>query len=195
MDYKFKKILIGQHVILKKTEIEDAQFIFNLRTSKAGRFLRQPKGYNLENQIMWMNSRPNNEINYIIIAKSTNEKVGTVSIYDVNFQDGIANVGRLILDEKYLKQSNPYGLESIFLTYDFVFNNLNLRKISGDILATNTEMVKFQLFLGMEQEGFLKEHILIQDQYVGLHLMSLFKHNFSSFYSKKILFLLKEFSK
>lgn len=195
MENKFDTLLVGHHVILKKTEIQDALFIYQLRTSKAGQFLRQPLDYNLESQENWMRNRPNNEINYIICDKNTNEKVGTISIYDVNFIDRIANVGRLILVEKYLNVSTPYGLEALYLTYNFVFNNLDFRKITGDILAKNVDMFKFQLFLGMEQEGFLKEHVLIQNKFEDLHIMSLFKNKFTSMYSKRTAFLLKSFSK
>lgn len=194
MENKFDKLLVGKYIILQKAEIQDAIFIYQLRTSSAGRFLRQPLDYNLESQVNWMKNRPNNEINYIICDKNSNEKVGTISIYDVNFIDNIANVGRLILVEKYLKKSNPYGLEALLLTYDFVFNNLDFRKITGDILAKNVEMVKFQNFLGMEQEGYLKEHVFIQNKFEDLHIMSLFKSKFNSNYSKKIVFLLKSFS-
>lgn len=195
MENKFSTLIVGQHVILKKAEIQDAFFIYQLRTSNAGRFLRQPLNYNLESQENWMRNRPSNEINYIIYDKYSSEKVGTIGIYDVNFLDRIANVGRLILVEKFLNKSNPYGLEALFLTYNFVFNNLDFRKITGDILSKNIDMVKFQLFLGMEQEGFLKEHVKIQNKFEDLHIMSMFKNKFTSVYAKRTLFLLKSFSK
>jgi RimJ/RimL family protein N-acetyltransferase len=194
MEFKFESELVGSHVVLRKSQVEDAQFIFNLRTSHAGRFLRQPIDYSVNSQKKWMKSRPTNEINYIIHDKKTENKVGTISIYDVNKLDKIANVGRLILDEKYLKLSNPYGLESLLLTYNFVFNNLNFRKITGDILASNHEMFKFQIFLGMQEEGFLKEHVFIQNEFIGLHIMSLFKNDFLCKYQNKIMFLLRSFS-
>jgi hypothetical protein len=54
-------------------------------------------------------------------------------------------------------------------------------------------MLKFQLFLGMEQEGLLKEHVLIDNEFVDLHIMSLTKSSFEAKYKKKIGFLLNSF--
>jgi RimJ/RimL family protein N-acetyltransferase len=193
MEIKLESTLFGKYVVLRKSEISDAQFIFDLRTSNAGKFLRQPIGYDLKSQENWMKTRPSNEINYIIKIKNTNQNVGTISIYDINLQDRIANVGRLILVDEYLKKSNPYGLESLLLTYGFVFNNLNFRKITGDILASNTDMLKFQLYLGMSQEGLLKEHVFLQNKYQDLHIMSIFKDKYILNYEKRINFLLKSF--
>lgn len=193
MEIKFESQLIGEFVLLRKSLIDDAQFIFDLRKSQSGKFLRQPIGYDLKSQETWMKSRPNNEVNYIIVDKGTKDRVGTIGIYDVNSQDKVANVGRLLLEEKFLKMSTPYGLESLLLTYSFVFENLNFRKITGDILRTNSQMFKFQTFLGMEQEGLLKEHVLIENEYVDLHIMSLNKYSFETKYKKKVQFLLKSF--
>jgi RimJ/RimL family protein N-acetyltransferase len=194
MEIKFDSQLIGKYIRLQKSTIDDAQFIFGLRKSQSGKFLRQPINYDVKSQKEWMKNRPNNEINYIIVDRTTNSKVGTIGIYDVNVQDKVANVGRLLLEEKFLKMSTPYGLESLLLTYTFVFDNLNFRKITGDILRTNVQMFKFQTFLGMEQEGLLKEHVLIENEYVDLHILSLTKRAFEAQYKRKIEFLLRSFA-
>jgi RimJ/RimL family protein N-acetyltransferase len=195
MEIKFEAQLIGEFILLRKAMIDDAQFVFDLRKSSSGKFLRQPIGYDLKSQETWMKNRPSNEVNYIIVDKATKNRVGTISIYDVNSQDKVANVGRLLLDERFLKMSTPYGLESLLLTYGYVFDNFNFRKITGDILRTNFQMFKFQTFLGMEQEGLLKEHVLIENEYVDLHIMSLTSEIFEKKYKKKIKFLLKSFRK
>jgi RimJ/RimL family protein N-acetyltransferase len=155
--------------------------------------MRQPEGFSVESQIDWIDSRSSDEINYIIIDKFTNKKVGTIGIYDMNIPDKIANVGRLLLSDEYLVVSNPYGLEALLLTYNYVFNELNFRKITGDILAVNKSMYKFQVFLGMKQEGYLESHVLIQDKFHDLYIMSIFKDQFNKVYKSRLNFLLKSF--
>jgi hypothetical protein len=54
-------------------------------------------------------------------------------------------------------------------------------------------MVKMQLFLGMEQEGYLKKHTFINDNFEDLHVLSICKDQFNNSYKKKINFLLKSF--
>lgn len=192
MQNEFRNEITGDFIILKKVTVADAPDIYTWRSGISGRFLRQPEGYSVAMQEGWIKARGNNEINYIISDKQTGEKVGMIAIYDVNENDGVANAGRLLLAEKFLKQSVPYGLEALQLIYNYIFNEMSFRKISGDILAKNEEMVRLQTFLGMKQEGYLKRHTVINGTAEDLHLMSIMKEEFPK-YSQKLKFLLKGF--
>jgi RimJ/RimL family protein N-acetyltransferase len=193
MKLEFSKIITGQFIILSKIEIKDAQDVFNWRSGISGRFLHNPDGYSVDMQEAWIRSRTDKEINYIIQDKKTLEKVGMVSIYNVNIEDKVAEVGRLLLSDVYLNRSSPYGLESLLLSYNYVFNIMNYRKITGIVASVNNSMVKMQLFLGMEQEGYLKKHTFINDNFEDLHVLSICKDQFNNSYKKKINFLLKSF--
>ena len=195
MEIQFKTELTGTHTVLRKTEIRDAEDIYNWRSGPSGTFLRQPPGYNLQSQVEWIKSRGAKEINYVIYDKNNNQKVGTIGIYDVNSEDRVANIGRLLLSDVYLGTSNPFGLEALLLTYDYLFNEMEFRKMTGDILATNTAMVKLQKFLGMKEEGFLEKHVVINGKEHDLHIMSIFRDQFNNSYKKKIAFLLRSFNK
>ena len=192
MKSKFQEEINGEFIYLKKVNIEDALDIYNWRSGISGKFLRQPDGYSVKFQEGWIIARGENEINYIIYDKQNHDKVGMIGIYDVNDHDGVANVGRLLLAERFLKQSTPYGLEAMLLAYSYVFNEMNFRKLTGDIMARNDDMVKLQKFLGMKQEGFLSKHTVINGVAEDLHIMSIMKTEFAK-YQQKIRFLLKSF--
>lgn len=193
MKNKFLDSIHGTHILLRKTNVDDAADIFKWRSGAAGKFLRQPDNYSVQSQKEWILNRSDNEINYIIIDIKTQQKVGTIGIYDLNDFDRVANVGRLLLDDIFLTKSTPYGLEALLLMYDHVLNTMNFRKITGDILAVNEPMVKLQKFLGMKQEGYFEKHTFINGNYQDLHIMSIFTKEFNNFYKKKIAFLLKNF--
>lgn len=194
MEIKFSEEIKGEYVLLRKVTIEDAQDIYNWRKGLSGKFMRHPDGYSILSQEAWIRNRDNSEANYIIVDAETKEKVGMIGIYEVNTHDKVANVGRLLLAEKFLKTSTPYGLESLLLCYDYVLNTLNFRKITGDIHAKNIEMYKMQIFLGMKQEGYLIEHVLINGVAEDLYIMSINQQQFVG-YKNKIKFLLKRFNK
>ena len=194
MQIQFSKIMTGDFIILSKVKIDDAHDIFNWRSGISGRFLHNSEGYSVDLQEAWIQSRTDKEINYIIQDKQTLEKVGMVSIYNVNNNDKVAEVGRLLLSDVYLNKSTPYGLEALLLSYNYVFNVMNFRKITGIVAAVNSSMVKMQLFFGMEQEGYLKEHTFINGNFVDLHILSICKDQFNKTYIKKINFLLKSFN-
>jgi RimJ/RimL family protein N-acetyltransferase len=193
MNLKFKDSLEGKFVNLRKVSIEDANDIYLWRTSESGKHLRHPENYNVDSQIDWIKSRKETEINYIIYSKDTDKKVGTIGIYDVNINDKIANVGRLLLSEEYLKKSVPYGLEAMLILYSYVFREMNFFKITGDILGTNIDMFKLQKYLGMFQEGYLTKHVVINNKREDLYIMSIFYQDLE-IYEKKINFLLKSFN-
>ena len=192
MEIKFDTTITGEFISLRKAELSDAHDIFTWRSGHSGRFLRHPKGYNVSMQEAWIKSRSDKEINYIIQDKKTFEKVGMISIYEVNTDDKVAEVGRLLLSDSCLTKSNPYGLESLLIGYDYVFNIMNFRKITGVIASVNSSMVKLQLFLGMRQEGYLVKHTLINGKFEDLCIMSIFNEDFIN-YKNKILLLLKSF--
>ena len=104
MNNIFEELIEGNFIILKKVVEDDAPDIFEWRSGASGKFLRHPDNYNIQSQIDWIRSRGSSEINYIIYEKKTQLKVGMISIYDVDFSDKVANVGRLLLAEKYLKK-------------------------------------------------------------------------------------------
>ena len=193
MASKFEDILEGKFITLRKTTLDDAADIYKWRSGAAGIFMRQPENYSLEAQQKWIVSRGNNEINYIICDKYSGEKVGTIGIYDINEADKVANVGRLLLSDTWLTKSNPFGLEALLLCYAYVFESMQFRKITGDIVGSNAEMVKLQIYLGMHQEGLLSKHVLINGQYQDLHILSLFAKDFANRYSKRINIFLKAF--
>lgn len=193
MEIKFDTTITGKFIILRKAELSDAEDIYSWRSGHSGRFLRHPEGYSVAMQEAWIKSRSDKEINYIIYDKNTLEKVGMISIYNVNNDDNVAEVGRLLLSDYYLTKSNPYGLEALFLCYNYVFNVMSFRKITGVIASVNNAMLKLQLYLGMQEEGYLKRHTKINQEYKDLHILSLFKEDFG-FFKNRILILLKSFN-
>jgi RimJ/RimL family protein N-acetyltransferase len=172
--------------------VEDAEDIYRWRTSISGQYLHQPLGYSVESQKKWIVSRTSDEMNYIIY--DGDKKTGMVAIHDLNYDDLVGSVGRLILDEKYLHKRTPYGLEALLLTYDYVFNAIGFRKITGVILGLNKRVFSLQEFLGMEQEGYLKRHVILNGKEEDLYIMSLFKEGFEG-YLKRINYILNDHSK
>jgi len=193
MEHKFQPELTGQHIILRKAGAEDAEAMYRFRSGYAGRYMRVSPDFSVENQRKWILNRGEQEINYVIVDKHTNETVGAISILDANEADKVISVGRHLVDDKYLTQSKPYGLEALLLTYDYAFNVMHFRKITGEILEVNENMVKLQKFLGMKQEGLLEKHVLIGDAYRNICIFSIFNEQFNTVYKKRVGFLLKSF--
>jgi RimJ/RimL family protein N-acetyltransferase len=191
LNHKFPVYLKGEFIILHKAITNDAQFIYELRSSPAAQYLNCPPDYSLESQTRWLLARPDTEINYIISDWNGN-RVGMVSIYDCDWANGVSNVGRLLLSEALVHQGTPYGLEALKITYGYVFDVMGFRKISGTINSKNEKVIHLQGYLGMCQEGYFKDHVLLNGEPQDLVFLSLTKEHFP-YYCSQIDKLLDKF--
>lgn len=187
------RILKGEFIELHEITPDDAEIIYNWRTSPSGEFMNQPDGYSLDSQRKWMLVRPTNEINYMIISKKTGQKVGMIAIVGISEQDRNAEVGRLLLAPEFLKSSNPYGLEAIKICYNLIINEWGFNKIYGNVLSENKPMLKLHKYLGMVEEGLLRQQKAIQGKMYDLHLVAIFSEGLNKSYLPKISMLLKAF--
>lgn len=194
MDLSSIRNIKGEFISLAPVIEEDAESIYEWRKGISGQYLNHPENYTLEGQRKWIATRPPSEINYIIRA-NTGEKarVGMISIVDIDTFHKKAEVGRLLLDEKWLTVSNPFGLEALKISYDIVLNKWGFNKIYGSILSLNSKMIELQKFLGMTEEGILRNHLFVQNDYRDLHLLSIFQKDVNSKFLPRINFLLKSF--
>ncbi len=194
MDLSIYKLIEGNFINLHIINEDDAEDIYRWRTSESSAYLNKPVNYSIESQKAWIQSRHKNEINFIIYSKgSSPEKVGMISIVDIDTQNKKAEVGRLLLDAKYLSASTPFGLEALKITYSLVLNEWKFNKIYGSILASNAGMIKLQKYLGMDEEGVFKQHLFLNNQYLDLHMFAIFIPAFNSKYLPRLNLLLKSF--
>ena len=183
----------GEFIELHEITLADAELIYAWRTSDSGRFMNQPDGYSLGMQSRWMMTRPDSEINFLIYSKKLEKKVGMIAIVGISEQDQNAEVGRLLLAPEFLKSSNPYGLEALKICFDLIINKWGFNKIYGNVLSANQPMLKMQKFLGMIEEGLLREQKTIHEKKYDLHLVAIFSEGLNKSYLPKISMLLKSF--
>ena len=115
------KITIGKNINFRLVEIEDAEFILNLRLKK-GEFLSTTNP-NLTEQENWIKSyKKREELKeeyYFIIENKNGMRAGTIRLYD--FRDNSFCWGSWILES-----GSPYyiSIESVLKIYEFAFIKL-----------------------------------------------------------------------
>ncbi|MEI6352618.1 MAG: GNAT family protein [Candidatus Nomurabacteria bacterium] len=83
--------------------------------------------------------------------------IGIVPDYDNNI---ISNLGYW-LSKKY--EGNGYMTRSVFLMTEFIFNNLNFRKIEANVYEGNIGSTFVLKKNGFSEEGILKSHVRLID--------------------------------
>jgi RimJ/RimL family protein N-acetyltransferase len=137
------KILGNNNVVLRTIEISDAEFILDLRTNQElSKHLSQVNG-SIENQIKFIENykiRENAKLEYYFIIEYNNKPVGTVRLYNINYEKSTFTWGSWIV-----QRGNPgeVALSSAYMTYYFGFNKLGLQKAEIDVRKENKSVYKF----------------------------------------------------
>ncbi len=163
---------------LRPIESHDASLTFNWRTSDKGALLGGAPA-SLEAQAAWIQSRPESEFNWVIELASSRQPVGMLSLTNVDTRNRNAQTGRFIIGRDDLVRGKPVAVEAMFLLYCFAFEDLGLHRLYGYIRADNRRMIKWQQYLGMQQEGVWREHLTSGEDFSDAILLGLLARDFA----------------
>lgn len=156
-------LLQGQHVILRLLRVEDAELTLAWRLGDRTTYLNRG-AKTLSEQIAWIESRPANELNFIIELRS-GTPVGMLSLVGIDTVNRRAEPARFLIGEPAAVKGVPAAVESMLLLYQVAFDELKLQRIYGTVASENHLMIKWQKFLGMQEEGRLRRHYFLDGHF------------------------------
>ena len=148
-------ILTAKTISFRPVEIEDAEFILNLRLNdKLNQYL-SPTEPDINQQKEWINSyksleKEGKEFYFIITRNDNNNKVGTVRLYDFDQKNNSFCWGSWILNKEKTKSS---AVESALLVYKYGFEELGFTRSHYVVHKENKKIISFHLKLGAQQVG------------------------------------------
>ena len=144
------KIIIGKNINFRLVEIEDAEFIINLRLKK-GEFLSATNP-NLIEQENWIKSYKKREESgeeyYFIIENKNGLRAGTIRLYDIDFKTKTFTFGSFIVDRESESIHKLSALEAINLLFEFAFEKLSLNNCFFDCRKNNRKANDFYIRFG-----------------------------------------------
>lgn len=155
--------LDGQFVILRPLTTEDAAITLRWRNGERAIHLNGG-AQNLQQQTEWIASRPPTEYNFVITLKD-GRPVGMVSLTGIDTVHQHAEPGRFLIGEETLVRGLPVAVEAMKLIYDLAFESLGVIRVFGSIASDNALMIKWQRFMGMTEEGRLRNHLFINGKF------------------------------
>lgn len=169
--------ILGKFIDLTKLTVDDAALTLKWRISSRAQLLN-PGAQDIDGQINFIRSRPDNEFNYLISLKN-GAKVGMISLIRIDHVNKNAETARFLIGEEELVRGLPVAVEAMKLLYDLAFKHLELERVYGYISAENKLMVKWQIFMGMMKEGVLRNHLVSRDsKFVDAIAMGLLKDDY-----------------
>ena len=168
--------LSGTFVDLRALTASDAEATFRWRNSGRARLLNQGAA-SVEDQARWIASRPDSEHNWIIALKN-GQAVGMLSLVDIDTRNSRAETGRFLIGDEEAVKGVPAAVEAMGLLYRYAFDDLGLHRLYGTIQAENTLMVKWQKYLGMKEEGRLRDHYRTEGGYQDAVFLGILKDEY-----------------
>lgn len=154
-----KPTLTGQFVNLRPLTVDDAELTFSWRQGARAVLLNQG-AQTVEQQARWIANRPASEYNFIIETK-LQLQIGMLSLTAIDLVNRVGEPGRFLIGDEDAAKGLPAAVEAMKLLYQLAFDNLKLRRVWGLVASDNRRMIKWQAYLGMVQEGRLRQHLLI----------------------------------
>ena len=144
------KIIIGKNINFRLVEIEDAEFILNLRLKK-GEFLSATNP-NLIEQENWIKSyKKREELKeeyYFIIENKNGLRAGTIRLYDIDYKTKTFTFGSFIVDRQSESIHKLSAFEAINLIFEFAYEKLSLNNCFFDCRKNNRKANDFYIRFG-----------------------------------------------
>lgn len=149
----------GEFVILRPLTVGDAPLTLAWRQSHRAANLNTVDP-SVEKQAKWIATRPATEYNFVITLRN-GHPVGMVSLGGIDYTHRHAEPGRFLIGEEEAVRGVPVAVEAMKLIYELAFDRLGLHRVHGNVASSNTLMIKWQKFMGMTEEGRLRDHVFI----------------------------------
>lgn len=111
-----------------------------------------------------------------VVSTFDNKVISFVRLYNISWISRNANFEIMIGEREY--RNKNYWAEIYAVFFDYVFNCLNLRKISGFISENNKRSLKLVDFLRANREAILKKHFYYNGRYYDRHIFSIFRDEY-----------------
>jgi diamine N-acetyltransferase len=155
--------LKGEFVDLRLLQNTDAEVTLRWRTGNRAS-LMNPGAVTLEQQAVWIFSWSAFEFNFFLSMKK-GCPIGMLSLISVDHRHRRGEVARFLIGDQQAVQGIPAAVEAMFLLYKFAFDELNLQRLFGVVVSGNPLMLKWHRYMGLTEEGRLKRHYFMDQQF------------------------------
>jgi UDP-4-amino-4,6-dideoxy-N-acetyl-beta-L-altrosamine N-acetyltransferase len=158
---------------LQSVQDEHFHLLFNWRNQAGIRnFMFSSEKITLDQHQEWFKLIKNNKKKIVKIFYYDGVPQGVVIFTDIDLFNKRCNWGIYLGNE-----DAPKGLGTVmgYLALDFIFKQMEIRKVCAEILEFNQRSISYHQKLGFHLEGNLKQHVVRQENYYNVILMALFR--------------------
>ena len=166
----------GNKVILRPILGKDVpKFFVWMNDPEVSGFLSRVLPISLEQENEWFQKylKDTTKINLAIIDIENEELIGSIGIHGLDYISGIETTGAVIGNKQYWGKG--YGTEAKMLFLEYIFHQLNLRKIYSEVMEFNERSINYSLKCGYVKEATLPDHYYKNGQYWDKIILALYR--------------------
>lgn len=143
-------------------------------------YLRMFRPMQLEGEEKWYESLVGSATKYVFAVMATDTEkhtfIGTMGVHGVDHRAQVASTGALIGEATF--HGGGYGTDAKMQLLYWAFTELNLRKVTSSVLATNPRSKAYLEKTGYTEVGKYREHDLVNGVFVDEYIMEIFRDAF-----------------
>lgn len=113
-----------------------------------------------------------NNIFLAILSTKGNMHIGNVRLGPIDFNSKVCKFNMMIGNTDF--HGKGYGTKIVSACISYIFDEMKMNKFFLEVIAENYEAIKTYKKNGLVEEGILKKHVKIENNYYDLKVMSLF---------------------
>lgn len=124
----------------------------------------------------WLSTAMQGDGKRLVLAirlKSSTVLIGYLQLFDIDWFSRIARLGISIGNRE--EWGKGYGTEAVQSLLEHAFEQLNLRKVTLEVVVGNERARSMYERLGFEAEGLLRQHYYTDGKYADVIIMSIFR--------------------
>lgn len=177
VEYAYVK---AQNIYLRYLTEEDAKGDWHL-------WFNSPEVTKYMTARRWFNT-PGHQLDYLkyvnttkdrlalgIVALKTEKLIGVCSLGSIDYINRHAEISSVIGDAVY--RNGFYAMEAFALMLEIGFLRLNLHKIFGAGIESNTAAIEISKLMGLKESGRYKEHAFIDGKYHDMIILEIFQRD------------------
>ena len=163
----------------RKMQLSDQPKVMAWRVKPdIARFMLTAVEFNLDKQLRWFERINNSASDEYWIIENNGKPIGVINLSEIDRVNRHATWGLYIGED----MNSPIGgmLPMYFYNYVFGRSDLNLHKLHGKVLDTNTSMLRVHEVCGYRQVGIHKDHVLRDGSFHDVHVVELLREDWLS---------------
>ena len=172
--------LISKNLIFRAIEEKDLPLMVKWRNDPENNYyFYEHEPLSMPMQKIWFEKylkNINTDKIFIIDEKVSEQTIGMVSVYHIDWRNRKAEWGRVLITPPF--RNKGYGKEIDAVIQVYCFEELNLNKLYREVFCFNKRAITLYEKMGSKIEGILRQHVYRHGKYQDVVVMSILKEDY-----------------